>query len=179
VDERRQLVRPLLRTRQYRSFTPEPVADEDLAALADVARWTGSSSNSQPWRFLLIRDVDLIRKLGEVGHPQTRSLQSALAVIAIIMPDGQGRAVSHAYDDGRAAERILIGAELLGLGAGIAWVTSAVRPTVGELLGLPAGHYVRTLMAVGHPTDEARQPRSAPGTARLPRDQVVMPDRWR
>ena len=102
-----------------------------------------------------------------------------MAVIAIVMPDDEGRVVSHAYDDGRAAERILIGAGLLGLGAGIAWITTAVRPTVSELLGLPAGHYSRTLMAVGHPTDEARQPRLAPGTARLPRDQVVMDDRWR
>ena len=179
MDERRQRVRPLLRTRQFRSFTSEAVADEDLAALADVARWSGSSSNSQPWRFILIRDIDLICRLGEIGQPQTRSLQSAMAVIAIVMPDDEGRVVSHAYDDGRAAERILIGAGLLGLGAGIAWITTAVRPTVSELLGLPAGHYSRTLMAVGHPTDEARQPRLAPGTARLPRDQVVMDDRWR
>src|SRR3954469_9721997 len=178
MDERRQRVRALIRTRQFRSFTSEAVTDQDLEALADVARWSGSSSNSQPWKFIVIRDVDLIRRIGEVGLPQTRSLQSAMAAIAIVLQEVEGRAVSHAYDEGRAAERILIGAELLGLGAGIAWITSAVRPTVGELVGLPARHYVRTIMAVGHPTEEARKPRSAPGTARLPRDQVVMHDRW-
>jgi nitroreductase len=179
VDERRQRVRPLLRTRQFRQFTSEPVTSEDLDALADVARWSGSSSNSQPWRFILIRDLELIRRLGEIGHPQTRSLATAMAAIAIVMPDDEGRVVSHAYDDGRAAERILIGAEMLGLGAGIAWITTAVRPAVSELLGLPAGHYVRTIVAAGHPTEVARQPKSAPGTARLPRDQVVMHDHWR
>jgi len=167
-----------LRTRQYRQFTSEPVASEDLEALADVARWSGSSSNSQPWRFILLRDIELIRRIGELGHPQTRSMATAMAAIAIVIPDNEARVVSHAYDDGRAAERILVGAELLGMGAGIAWITTAVRPAIVDLLGLPADHYVRTIMAIGHPTDEARQPRSAPGTARLPRNQVVMHDRW-
>jgi nitroreductase len=178
VDERVARLRPVIRTRQYRSFTDEPIANDVLDALADVARWTGSSRNSQPWRFVLISDVELIRHIGQLGHPQTRSLHSAMAAIAIVMPDDQGRGTGHAYDEGRAAERLLIGAELLGIGAGIAWIVPAVRPTIGELLGLPDGYFVRTIVAVGHPTDEARQPRSAPGTARLPRDQVVMHGHW-
>ena len=178
MDERRQRLRPLLRTRQYRQFTSEPVASEDLEALADVARWSGSSTNSQPWRFILLRDEELIRRIGELGLPQTRSLATAMAAIAIVMPDDERRVVGHAYDDGRAAERILVGAEMLGLGAGIAWITSVVRPTIAQLLRLPEGHYVRTIMAVGHPTEAARQPKSAPGAARLPRDEVVMHDHW-
>jgi hypothetical protein len=36
---------------------------------------------------------------------------------------------------------------------------------------------VRTLLALGHPTDEARQPKSPPGEARLPREQTVFSDR--
>ena len=178
MDERAAKLRPVIRTRQYRSFTAEPVADDMLEALADVARWTGSSRNSQPWRFVLLSDRELIRRIGELGHPQTRSLHSATAAIAIVMPEDEGKGTGHAYDEGRAAERILIAAELLGIGAGIAWIVPAIRPTIAELLGLPDGYYVRTIVAVGHPTDEARQPRSAPGTARLPRDQVVMHGRW-
>jgi nitroreductase len=51
MDDPITRLRPLLRTRQYREFTGEPVSDEDLRALAQVARWSGSSRNSQPWRF--------------------------------------------------------------------------------------------------------------------------------
>ena len=61
-------VRPLLRTRQVREFTGEPVAPEVLAALADVARWTGSSRNEQPWRFLVLTDVGVLRSLAEIGR---------------------------------------------------------------------------------------------------------------
>jgi nitroreductase len=179
VDERHERVKPLIRTRQHRVFTEQPVASEDLAALTDVARWTGSSRNNQPWRFIVVRDVELLRRIGDMGHPQTRSLHSAMAAIAIAMPDDDGRPVSHAYDEGRAAERMLIAASLLGIGAGIAWVVPDIRPAVAEALGVPADHYVRTIVAVGHPSTNGRAARSAPGTARLPRDQVVMQDQWR
>lgn len=179
MDERHERVKPLIRTRQHRVFTDQPVADADLLALTDVARWSGSSRNSQPWRFVVVRDVELLRRIGDLGHPQTRSLHSAMAAIAIAMPDDEGRPVSHAYDEGRAAERMLIAASMLGIGAGIAWVVPDIRPAVGDFLGVPADHYVRTIMAVGHPSAEGRAPHSPPGTARLPRDQVVMDDRWR
>ena len=166
-------VRPLIATRQHRLFTPEPVADEILHALTEVARWTGSSRNTQPWRFLVVRDVALIRELGEKGHPQTRSLHTAMAAIAIVMPDEESRATSLAYDEGRAAERMLIAASILGIGAGIAWVTSLKRAEFAQLLGVAPGTFVRTIIAVGHPSEEGRARRSAPGTARLPREQVV------
>jgi len=178
MDERLITVRPLNRTRQFRQFTDEPVSDEDLFALTEVARWTGSGSNSQPWRFLVVRNVDLIRRIGAIGLPQTRSLHSAMAVIAIVLPVDEHRATIDAYDEGRAAERILIAASMLGIGAGIAWVTSAVRAEIGQLLGLPDTHFVRTLMAVGHPTAEARAPKSAPGQARKPREEMVKEGRW-
>jgi nitroreductase len=178
VTDRSELVRPLLRTRQIREFTGEPVSEEDLNLLADVARWSGSSSNTQPWRFIVIREAATLRAIAAAGMPQTRSLRTAVAAIAIALPEEQGKAVSHAYDEGRAAERILVGATMLGLGAGIAWVLAAARGTVGELLHLPAGWRVRTVVAIGHPTASARKLKSTSGQARLPRDEVVFPERW-
>lgn len=178
MTDRTGLVRSLLRTRQIRDFTDEPISEEDLNLLADVARWSGSSSNTQPWRFIVIRDEATLRAIAAAGMPQTRSLRSATAGIAIALPEEQGKAVSHAYDEGRAAERILVGATMLGIGAGVAWVLAAARGTVSELLHLPAEWRVRTVVAIGHPSEAARKPKSAPGEARLPRDEVVFHDRW-
>jgi nitroreductase len=178
MENRLARVRPLLSTRQYRLFGEEPVDERDLSALTEVARWSGSSRNSQPWRFLVVRDVPLIRQIGELGHPQTRSLHTAMAAIAIAMPDEESRAVGYAYDEGRAAERMLIGASMLGIGAGIAWIFAALRPHVGQLLAVPAGRFVRTIMAVGHPSVAGRVRRAAPGVARLPREQVVFEGQW-
>ena len=171
------VVRPLVRTRQYREFTPEPVADAALDAILDAARWTGSSVNSQPWRFVVIRDRHAIERIAAAGLPQTRGLATAPVAIAIVLPQDD-RGISRAYDDGRVAERILIAASMLGLGAGISWIRREVAPLVAELLALPQDRFVRTIVQIGHPTEAARAPKSKPGEARLPRDQVVFEERW-
>jgi nitroreductase len=171
-------LRPLRRTRQIRQFTDEPVNAADLAAIADVARWTGSASNTQPWRFIVITDVDVLRQIAEIALPQTWALRSATAAIAIVLPADDAHDVSITYDDGRAAERILISAGMLDLGAGIGWIRPDVRDAVGGLLGLPSGRYIRTIVALGHPTEAALAPKSAPGEARLPREQSLYEERW-
>lgn len=173
------ILRPLRRVRQIREFTDAPVEPAHLDAIADVARWTGSSRNSQPWRFVLIRDDATLRRIHEIGMPQTRAFATARTAIAIAMPADPGSRLGAAYDEARAAERILVAASMLGLGAAITWLRAELRPTVGELLGLPDDRFVRTIMAIGHPSDEALRPKAAPGEARLPREQMVFAERWR
>jgi nitroreductase len=173
-----ETLRPLLRTRQTRDFTDEPIADDVLAALADVARWTGSSTNNQPWRFIVLRDPALLRRLAEVGARQTLPFRTATAGIASVLPDEPSREVIDAYDDGRVAERLMVAATLLDLGAAITFVRREVRPAVADLLGLPAERYVRSIVAFGHPSEAGRRPKSPPGTARLPRSETVFEERW-
>ena len=172
------LLTPLRRTRQYREFEPTPLDDATLDALADVARWSGSSQNSQPWRFIVIRDRATLERISEIGKPQTRGLASAPNAIAIVLPDEAGRGVSHAFDEGRVAERLLVAASILGIGAGISWIKADIRGAVREVLGIPEGWSVRTFVQLGHPTEAARRPKSAPGEARRPRDEIVFVDRW-
>ncbi len=176
-DSPLERVRPLLRTRQVREFTVEPPTDAELDALTEVARWSGSSRNSQPWRFIVVRDPATIKSIHDAGAPQTRALLTALAAIAIVLAGDQGD-VEDAYDEGRAAERLLIAAGLLELAGGVAWVVPRARAEVGQLLGLPADHFVRTIVAVGHATAAAQRPKSAPGAARLPRSETVFREGW-
>ena len=172
------LLRPLRRTRQYREFEPTPIDRRTLDALADVARWTGSSQNTQPWRFIVIQDPSTIRAIHEAGLPQTRGLATAPAAIAIVLPSDPKRAVGYAYDEGRVAERLLVAASILGIGAGVSWIQKEHRPEVHRLLGITDDWMVRTIVQVGHPTAAARAPKSAPGSARLPREETVFEERW-
>src|SRR5947209_15129443 len=141
-------VRPLLRTRQVREFLPEPLPEGVLNAVADAARWSGSSRNVQPWRFLIVRDRERLSALHDLGLPQTRALATAPAVIAVAMPVEEGASVWHAYDEGRAVERMLVAATLLGVAAGIAWIRADIADRARQILGVPEGWSVRTLVAV-------------------------------
>ncbi len=111
-------VRPLLRVRQIRDFTSEPVSRAELDALTEVARWSGSSSNEQPWRFIEVTRPETIHGLAEAYMPSSRALQTAVAAIAIAVPDDSGKAAMRAYDEGRAAERILIARHAAGARGG-------------------------------------------------------------
>jgi nitroreductase len=172
------VVKPLLRVRQARQFTTRRVTRAELDAIADVARWSGSSRNEQPCRFITLRDKERIRQIADIGLPQTRGLPTATAAIAIVEPVEPERGLSRAFDDGRAAERMLIAAHMLGLGGGISRVRPDVRDGINELLHLPANRSVRTIVAFGHPTEEALAPKSPLGQARLPREEVVYEEHW-
>lgn len=178
MTDPKQAVRPLLRVRQQREFTDEPVSAEQLDAIADAARWSGSSQNKQPWRFVVLTDPDTLGRIAEAGLPSTSSLTTAPAAIVVTMPDDPERKVTNAYDEGRVAERILIGANLVGLGAAISWLSGDGRRTAGELLGLPEGRMARTVVAIGHPTEAAKPPKTSKGQARLPREETVFRERW-
>ena len=164
------VLRALRRTRQVRQFTDEPVTESDLRAILEVARWSGSSTNRQPWTFIVLRSPDVRARLADLA-PYARHVGGAPLGIAIAMAGDNPE--WDAYDEGRAAERMLVAAGALDLGAGIGWVQEAQRPAVAALLGLTPPAFVRTIISLGHPTDAARQPRSAPGAARRPLSELV------
>ena len=165
-------IEPLLRARQTREFASDPVDQASLDAIADAARWSGSRENRQPWRFVVISRAETVRRIGEVGAPHARTLATAPAAVAIVLPQDKSAAISNAFDEGRSAERMLVAAELLGLGAGLAWMGSEERPAVGELLGVPEGWFVRTVVAIGHPRGTSGK------RARRPRNLTVFSERW-
>ena len=160
----------LRRTRQVRQFTAELVSDKDLQAILEVARWSGSSMNRQPWTFIVVRERGDLQRLADLA-PNAKHVAGAAVAIAIAM--GGANAEWDAYDEGRAAERILIAANALGLGAGIGWALESNRPQVAQFLGLTPPAFVRTIISLGHPTEAATQPKSAPGTARRPLKDLV------
>lgn len=170
TDRAATVLRALRRTKQVRSFTSEPVDREALDDILEVARWTGSSMNSQPWQFIVLRERSDLEGVAATAR-YARHVGKAPLAIAIVMPGED--AESEAYDEGRVAERILIAAHALDLGAGIGWAQGHEVPEVGALLGVEAPAFIRTIVSIGHPSDEARKPRSAPGTARKPLSELV------
>jgi len=168
-------LRVLRRTRQTRDLAGEPVSDEALHEILEVARWTGSSQNRQSWRFVVVRDRDRLRRIGQgkagIGHVAT-----AGAAIAIVMttdhPDWE------TFDEARVAERILIAATALGLAGAIGWVRDYYQDEVRAILGLPDDRVLRTIVSVGAATEAGARPKSGPGEARLPLDELVRWEEW-
>jgi nitroreductase len=55
-----------LAQRAHRSFRPEPVPEEQLRRLLSTATRAPSAENTQPWRFVVVRDARLRSAIGEL-----------------------------------------------------------------------------------------------------------------
>ena len=174
--ERTQAMIEQMRTvRQARQYRPDPVPEAALAELLEVARWTGSSRNTQPWHFIVVRDKEILRQISQIRTPINWVADAPLA-IAIVL-DG-GSLASEAYDEGRVTERLMIAARVLGLGGGVAWFGDADQQARGkEILGIPAVRTARSVVVLGYPTT-IKDPRpGAVAGGRKPLSEIVSQER--
>jgi nitroreductase len=176
IDANTQKQLEQLRTvRQARQYGPDLVPDDVLQELLEVARWTGSSRNTQPWHFIAITDKEQLRKISQLRTPINWVADAPLA-IAIVLNGGSD--VSEAYDEGRVTERLMIAAKMLGLGGGIAWFGDADQEAEGKrILGIPQERTARSVVVIGKPTS-IKDPRPNPAQAgRKPLSELVSYDR--
>src|SRR5512136_257394 len=53
--------------RSIREWTDEPVSEEDLAMILESGRQAPSGENAQPWRFIIVRDGGMRKRLGALA----------------------------------------------------------------------------------------------------------------
>ena len=66
--------------RSIRRFKPEPISDHLINVLLESARLAPSGTNSQPWRFVVVKDEDTKKKLQLAANNQ-RHVGAAPVVI--------------------------------------------------------------------------------------------------
>jgi len=53
--------------RSIREWTEEPISDQDLAMILEAGRLAPSGENAQPWRFIVVKDAEMRKKLGALA----------------------------------------------------------------------------------------------------------------
>jgi nitroreductase len=170
------VVEQIRTVRQARLYRPDPVPAEVLEQLLEVARWTGSSRNTQPWHFIVITDREQLRQISRLRPPINWVADVPLAIGIVL--DG-ANIPSEAYDEGRLTERLLIAARALGLGGGVAWFGDESQEAEGKrILGIPQELTARSVVAIGYPTTtkDHRPNRNVPG--RKPLSELISYDRF-
>jgi nitroreductase len=161
----------LKKLRQSRRFLDKPISQDIVRELLEVARWTGSSKNNQPWEFVVVDDKDTIKALSEAGA-FTQFLEGSALVIMIVLKGAAPR--SEAYDEGRLSERLMIAADSFGIGSGTGWFsTDDAQQRVREILGIPQDHDVWQAVAFGYPDLSQSQRATSAGAGRKPLDELV------
>jgi nitroreductase len=141
--------------RVVRRFLPTPIPPEELQAVLEAGRWTGSSKNRQGWAFVVVDDGPSLESLAAAGNFTAPVLASAATVVLVRLPGGND------FDIGRVAQNIMLAAAARGLGS--CPITLHHREKAREILGIPADHEATWAVALGYPdeTAEAEQRRQA------------------
>lgn len=153
--------------RDTRSYAGEPVADDVLLRLLQAGRMAGSSKNSQPVRFVVVRDPERIRALATSGD-FAAWIPVAPVVIALVVPND-----ARDFDAGRSAQNVMVAAHAAGLATCPVGVHHQERARAA--LRLPATHRVAMLLTLGHP-GPPEPPR--PDGDRLPLEAYVADEVW-
>ena len=173
---RDRTIRAVRTVRQARQYKPDAVPPEVVNELLEVARWTGSSRNTQPWHFVVVTDKEKLKAISEL-RTAINWVAGAPLAIAIVL-DGANQ-LSEAYDEGRVTERVLIAARTRGLGGGVAWYGDESQQAEGKrILGIPEEKTARQVVVIGYPvsTKDPRPTRATPGRKEL--SEIVSYNRW-
>ena len=142
----------ILANRSCRRFHQEPVEEETLKELIDLARLSASGSNLQPLKFILSNDPKtndrIFPLIGLAGAPGRDEAPTAYIVIlgdTMISPDV-------GCDHGIAAQSILLGATEKGLGGCMVGYFDPKR--LCEVLEIPKRYRIALVLIIGKPKEK-------------------------
>ena len=190
--------------RAIRRFTDDPVSDEAIERILEAAIRAPSGRNTQPWRFIVIRDAATKQKIGdyyrqaceEAGIGQepipglSKKVNDSVTHLAFHMGDAPVLILAcyeYLNEDAvgsstlltgssiyPAVQNLLLAARALGLGTSLTTVHSMFETEIKALLGIPPNVQTAALIPLGYPFVEER----FGGSRRRPVTEVTHFDSW-
>jgi nitroreductase len=173
------------RRQSVRRYADKPLEREKIELCLEAARLAPSTSNSQPWKFIVVDDPSLRSVVAAESVAPFRSFNTfthQVPVFIAVVVDGLnlkiriGQAVRRfnfsLVDIGIAVEHFCLQAAELGLGTCIlGWFDERA---LKKLLNVPRDRRIYLLIALGYPQDEVLRPKR-----RKPLDQITSYNRYR
>ncbi|MCB5225167.1 MAG: nitroreductase family protein [Candidatus Cloacimonadaceae bacterium] len=142
-----------------RDFLPDPIPDDVLNEILEAGRLAPSAQNRQPWRYVVLRDPQHIKKLalnsGLLGLSNL-FIRSAPCLIAACSDSSKGLRVNgldyHLVDVAISVQQMVLAAWNRGVGS--CWMAAYSETAVKKYLELPKSWRVIALLPFGYPADK-------------------------
>jgi nitroreductase len=142
------VIQAIKERRSIRKYSEEPVSEDQLKQILEAGRWAPSRGNSQPWKFIVLKDDQLRKELSEVVLTGKFLAQAPAGIAVVVDP----KASKHPEQEGAAAiQNILLAAHALGLGTCwiSAWGTDWTK-TAAKVLGIPDEECLISIVSIGY-----------------------------
>ena len=139
------------RRRSARRFKDTPVGDDLIETVLEAGRWAPSFSNLQPWKFIVVRNTDVKKKLQDIASKSVRAFEMQEAPAAIVVCVDPEKEPRHYVEDGSAAtQNMMLAAQSLELAT--FWVgvfDTPQEPEVKKVLKIPETMRVVSIIPIG------------------------------
>lgn len=205
---RRGLYEAIFRRRDMREFLPDPVPDEVLARVLIAAHHAASVGFTQPWDFVIVRDLDRRRAVKRMFEEERLKnaaqftgerrekflalklegiLDSPLNLLVTCEPGRNGPGVLgkvgirdvEIYSTCLAVENLWLAARAEGLGVG--WVSIVRNDDLSRIFSLPQNVIPLAYLCVGYVREFPARPllETAQWAERLPPRTLLHFDDWK
>ncbi|MDM7999366.1 MAG: nitroreductase family protein [Dehalococcoidia bacterium] len=155
--------------RSIRRYQSKDVPEEMLTQVLEAGRWAPSAHNSQPRKFVVIREEKTRRELAQIA-PYGSFLREAPVAIAVVIDPSLS---NHPVEDGAAAtQNMLLAAHALGLGG--CWVGSygsSYEEAAKSILGIPGDRRLLSIISLGYAAESGK-------SSRIDLDKLVCRERF-
>ncbi|HUZ18264.1 MAG TPA: nitroreductase family protein [Spirochaetia bacterium] len=137
------------------NYKPDEIEADKLRRVLEAGTKAPSAKNRQPWRFIVVQDESLRKKLEEASFGQEHVGQAPAIIAACTtnidytMPNGQ---LAYPIDLAFAISFMIVQAEAEGLGSCV--ITTFDERDVKEVLTVPFSMRVVMLLLVGYAAEK-------------------------
>ena len=149
----------IISRRTIRQFRRTPVGREVLEKIVNAARLSPSAANLQPLEFVAVDEEGVCQGIfpclrwaayiAPRGNPRPGQEPAAYVVVLV---NQDIRKDMFEYDVGAAVENMILAALEVGIGA--CWLISIEREKIADLLHVPGGFRVDSVLALGYPAEQ-------------------------
>ncbi|MDE3089157.1 MAG: nitroreductase family protein [Chloroflexota bacterium] len=141
------IYRAIKTMRAVRQYAEQSVDHEIITRILDAGRWAGSSKNTQPWQFVVVKNRDTLNRLADCGTYASHLRDAAFAIVIVTEPTPRAD-----FDSGRAIQNIMLAAWNDGVGSCIASMHREAEAK--KILGIPEHLKLQQAIAFGYPQPE-------------------------
>ena len=157
----------IARRKSCRSYLPKEVSIEDIYTILESARWAPSGKNGQPWRFIIVKNKEIKKKIADCSIYGNWMNTADSFIVVYLDKEKSYNYKKDIQGIGAAIENICLQATYMEIGT--CWIGEILKneQQVNKFLEVPKSFELMAIICVGYEDKKTEQ------VGRLAMEEIV------